>query len=240
MSCWNQRGRILGMLTITGASLIAAACGSAAPQVVPSPLEDGVLEFASGRDSTDLQNNEAARLIPESTYQSTETQVPFRFTLPESDRLWQGVWEDEWSAAIVFSIEGVVNDPPALVLSVAEEGSTPEGVADAMRSSTPEFAWEQSSGLFEGRDAIVLEATTNRDSLEEQLGPGVADLIFLSTGDASNFGVSVADDRSYRSQIFEEQGRVVIVTIDFATGIEAEVTAEVAPVLASLEIRGAS
>lgn len=229
------------MLVLGVIALIAAACGSATPTSVATEIEDGVLGFVSGIDSDNLQTNEVTRLIGGRTYQSTETQIPFRFTLPDNGQTWQGVQEDEWSLTAIVTLPGGNDEEvPGLILAVAEEGATPETVAEAIEDSTPEAQWQQSNGLFEGRDALIVEGTTERDAVVEQRGSDVQDLLRISTGERSDFPVLLRGARSYRSHIFEEQGRVIIVTVDAMMGFEARATAELASALDTLEIRGAA
>lgn len=165
------------------------------------------------------------------TYQTT-TQVPFRFTVPYSSNTWMAARQSQWSGTIIFGNESMTSDvgsEPGFNVAVAEEGATPESVAEAMtKSREGTIAYERSDGLFEGRDAIILEGTYN----DTEIYQGVPVL----TGETSYFGVLFGDLRTYRSQIFEEQGRTFIVSFDCHPDDVALVRAEIAPVMKSLEI----
>lgn len=232
----EQKKRCASLLLIVG--LILVGCSSQ-PALVANEVEPGVLEFVSGIDSLDFEINDVVRLAGSNTYTSTETQVPFRFAVPGTEA-WFGASQDEWHITVPFTIramnENVIG--PAIIVSVAEVGATPELVSNAIQASATEFEWTQSDGLFEGRETTILEATIDRDTVVAERGETTADLIVLATGTESRFPILIRDERNYRIQIFEEEGRVALVALDVPAGFEAAATAEAAPVLASLEIGG--
>lgn len=166
------------------------------------------------------------------TYQTT-TEVPVQFSVGDaSDGSWRLAAQNGWSTTIILSIAGQASDigsEPGFNIAVAELGATPESVATAMLESRRDtIGYIRSEGLFGGRDAIILEGAHTET--------GYLGVVPVLTGEKSNFVVLFADERVYRSQIFEEQGRVFIISQDSHPDDFELILAETAPVLESIDI----
>jgi len=163
------------------------------------------------------------------TYQ-TATEIPIRFNVPDSNFSIAAL--NQWSATLIFENDNMTSDvgsEPGFTMAMAEEGATRDSVAESMINSREDtIAYERAEGLFEGRDVITLEGTYEHN---EDPGP-----VVVMTGDRSHFAVLFHEERTYRSQIFEEQGRVFVVSIDCRPDDVALTLAELAPVFESLEI----
>ena len=254
MNAWSEYRRVRGALILTIA-LSAAACGSTtgtstaaaedAPATTQSPTTTTeaptttsaltTTELAS--TTTAAPSDEPVDLIVGSTLTAgltyrTTTQIPFQFRLPENDSFWQSPLQNQWAATVIFGNENMTSDfgaEPGFNLAVAEVGATPESVAEAMIESREDtIAWVRSEGLFKGRNAIILEGAYT--------DPQVTGPVPVMTGKRSHFSVLFNGERNYRSQIFEDQGRVFIISHDSHPDDVALVLAETAPVLESLEI----
>jgi len=189
---------------------------------VPPLVDDGPVDFDSTFDP----------LVPGTTY-LTNTAVPFSFTVGESETKWWAAVADTWSATMVFANmdAGGSLSGPQLSLGVAEPGATRDSVVAAMMASAEPLNYESSDGLFGGRDAIILDG-----SLEDRVSPRPRPIL---TGEDSSIEVIFETGRSYRSHVFEEDGRVFIVSVE-ALGELSVVLAEAAPIFESLEIGGAA
>ncbi len=160
----------------------------------------------------------------------TTTDVPFSFSVAESETAWWAVVVEDWSVTMVFANMDARGDldGPQLSLGVAESGATPESVVAAMIASAEPLNYQQSEGLFGGRDAIIVDG-----SYQDPVVPGPARIL---TGDSSAIMVVFETGRSYRSHVFEEDGRVFIISVEADPDDIGLVLAEAAPILESFQI----
>lgn len=232
------------MVLMIALAVVAGACSATgdtaeAERVDPSEVETTTTSEGETVTTTTAPSPQAGggpvelsvfvdTLIPGVTY-LTNTDVPFSFSVAESEADWWPVVAENWSVTMVFAnlIGGQLNGPQ-LSLGVAEPGATLESVATAMTASSALINYEASEGLFGGRDAIILDG-----SIEDQTIPRPGRVL---TGQDSGIEVLFEVGRSYRSHIFEEGGRVFIVSVDARPDDMALVLAEAAPVFESLQI----
>jgi hypothetical protein len=227
--------------------MAVTACGSTTETTAVAEVGPTTTESTTSAPSTTTTTSELTTTVAVSdepvlfevgqplfagvTYQTT-TDVPFFFSVPESNGSWMAVVQNQWSATVTFgnsSMTSQVGSEPGFAMAVAEEGATPESVADSITQSRVDtINYARSEGLFQGRDAIILDGTY---IATEILGP-----VPVLTGEESFFSVLFHEERTYASQIFEEEGRVFIVSYDCHPDDVALVLAEIAPVLKSLEI----
>lgn len=235
--------RVLTALIVVLAAA-GAGCGSSGeePRVVLSEPPEATTTSSTTTPTTTLQpstndgpvdlpvTGPVVALEPGTTY-VTDTDVPFSFSVAESEADWWPVVGDNWSVSMVFAnMAGGELSGPQLSLGVAEPGATRESVLAAMIASAEPLEFQVSEGLLGGRDATILEG-----SLEISAVPGPRELL---TGEDSSIEVIYLPGRTYRSHVFEEDGRVFIVTVEASSGMSV-VLAESAPVFESLQIGGA-
>lgn len=246
MNTLNE-GRQLRPTLFIALALILPACGSApetsavaqssstaAPSTVPEttavPTTAVPTTTAKTGSGSPVQlENLGLTLTPNVTYQ-TATEVPIQFSVNSVS--WRLAAQNGWSTTIILRNASQASDSGSeagLNIAVAEAGATPESVANAMLESRRDtIDYIRSEGLFDGRDSIILEgAHTTTGYLGE---------VPVMTGDRSNFVVLFSGDRLYRSQIFEEQGRVFVISQESHPDDFALVLAETSPVLETMEI----
>lgn len=222
-ACGSSGDEAGGASVDTSEATAPASAGpeAATPTTAAVPVDDEVIAFQAN----------VAPLVPGETY-VTNTDVPFRFSVAESETNWRGVVSDNWSVSMVFGDPDETGDieGPQLSLGVAEPGATVESVVAVMTESGSRYDYQPSEGLFGGRNATILDGRFD--------DPGVSPFEVF-TGEVSSIEVISMTGNAYRSHIFEEGGRVFIVSVEAPADDMAVVLAEAAPVFESLRIGAA-
>lgn len=172
--------------------------------------------------------------------------VQLLFDLPErgEDVTLLAVVKTEWQIAftILYDERGPV-DTPSFGVALAEPGATIESVVDAMRASDEgRHSFETATSVFAGAEATTVTRVSNRREDELPANGDIADVLDLSTGTESFLQYLYTPDWTMESNIFERDGRVLIVNFDWSPsrGERELVLAEAAPFIESIQLRSSS
>ncbi len=248
----TQPKRALAVLMVAVA-MACAGCGSSSQAAEIEPLEasasdstttapeattsTSAVEATTDEESADAEPADGGTdelpdfgsLTPGVTY-VTATEVPISFSIAESDTAWWAVFADDWSASMVYANLDDTGDldGPQLSLGVAEPGATSASVVSAMTSSAEGVSFQETEGLFGGRDAVILDGI-----YEDSVIPGPLSIL---TGEISSIKVIGRTGRAYRSHIFEEDDRMFIITVEADPDGIPVVMAEAARVFESFQV----
>lgn len=145
--------------------------------------------------------------------------------------------QTEWQVSIILVGDSAGTPEPGFGLAWAEDGATVESVTETIRVSDFErHSFVTSTGVFQGIETTII---TRVSGLAEG-APSDQSIVTVSTGEESRLQNMYAHDWTIEHHVFERDGRVLIVSYEWAPGLRGMLLAEAAPVVESFELRSAS